>query len=108
MNETPAVGTWRADPWHFRRASRRDFLRVGVLGGLGLSLGDFFTLRARAEQKTGVLKDGPAKSVINIFLPGGMAAQVVDRCREGEFLAGNQVGRRPPEDPVGRGIVGAE
>ena len=75
MNETPAVGTWRADPWHFRRASRRDFLRVGVLGGLGLSLGDFFTLRARAEQKTGVLKDGPAKSVINIFLPGGMAAQ---------------------------------
>ncbi len=56
-------------------AGRRDFLRVGVVGSLGLTLGDYFALQARAEQKSYATKDGPAKSVIQIVLPGGMAHQ---------------------------------
>lgn len=55
--------------------SRRDFLYVGLLGGLGLTLGDFFKRQARAEQKNYASAEGPAKSVIHIFLPGGMAHQ---------------------------------
>ena len=45
------------------------------MGGLGLSLGDFFRLQARAEQKNyGPIK-AKAESVIHIFLPGGIAHQ---------------------------------
>ncbi len=55
--------------------SRREFVRVGVVGSLGLTLGDFFALQARADQKTFVSKEGVAKSVIQIVLPGGMAHQ---------------------------------
>jgi uncharacterized protein (DUF1501 family) len=55
--------------------SRRDFLQVGVIGGLGLSLGDALRMQAHAAPKTYESKEGPAKSVINIFLPGGMASQ---------------------------------
>lgn len=54
---------------------RREFIRVGVVGSLGLTLGDFFALRARADQKTYASKEGAAKSVIQIVLPGGMAHQ---------------------------------
>lgn len=73
MNRT-IRGTWLDDPAHFR-PRRRDFLYVGVIGGLGLSLGEFFRLQARADQKHYESKEGPAKSVIHIFLPGGMAHQ---------------------------------
>lgn len=54
---------------------RREFLRVGVVGSLGLTLGDFFAMQARADQKNYVSKEGVAKSVIQIVLPGGMAHQ---------------------------------
>ena len=54
---------------------RREFLRVGVVGGLGLTLGDFFAMQARGDQKSYVSKEGVAKSVIQIVLPGGMAHQ---------------------------------
>ena len=47
---------------------RRHFLHAGILGGFGLSL-------ARADQKFYESKEGPAKSVIFIYLPGGMAHQ---------------------------------
>ena len=47
---------------------RRNFLHAGILGSFGLSL-------ARADQKFYESKDGPAKSVIFIYLPGGMAHQ---------------------------------
>ena len=67
---------WHEDPYHFRRPGRRDVLRVGVVGALGLTLGDFLKLReARADQKFYESKEGPAKSVIQIVLPGGMAHQ---------------------------------
>src|SRR5262245_51612825 len=54
---------------------RRDFLQIGVIGGLGLTLGDFFRRQARADIKFYESKEGSAKSVIYIFLPGGMAHQ---------------------------------
>ncbi|HWB00486.1 MAG TPA: DUF1501 domain-containing protein [Pirellulales bacterium] len=57
------------------RTSRRGFLQVGAIGSLGLTLGDALRLRALAAPKTYASVEGPAKSVINIFLPGGMAAQ---------------------------------
>lgn len=56
--------------------SRRNLLTVGAIGGIGLSLTDFFRLKsAQAEQKFYQSKEGTAKSVIFIFLPGGMAHQ---------------------------------
>ncbi len=67
-------GTWYDDPAHFRRPTRRAFLHVGVVGGLGLTLADFFRLEAQADTKPDG-KEGPAKSIIHIFLPGGMAHQ---------------------------------
>jgi len=54
---------------------RRSFLKAGALTGLGLTLGDFFRLKAKAEQKFYESKEGPAKSVIHVTLGGGMAAQ---------------------------------
>lgn len=68
-------GLWHDDPWHFRRKSRRDFLFVGMVGGLGLTLGDYFQKKALADQKNFESKEGAAKSVIHIFLPGGVAHQ---------------------------------
>jgi hypothetical protein len=70
----PAPGTWFADPAHFT-PKRRDFLHVGFLGSVGLTMGDFFRLQARAETKTGRRIEPKAEAVIQIFLPGGMAAQ---------------------------------
>src|SRR5436190_1718980 len=42
----PQPVTWYDDPAHFRKASRREFLFTGLVGGLGLSLGNLFKLRA--------------------------------------------------------------
>ena len=59
-----------------RLTSRRGFLTVGAVAGLGLTLGDFFRLReAQAEQKHYEHLEPKAKSVIHIFLPGGIAQQ---------------------------------
>lgn len=74
MKKSTAV-TWKDDPSHFVRPGRRTFLQVGVLAGLGLTLENYFRLTARADQKNYESKEGPAKSVIHIFLPGGMAHQ---------------------------------
>ncbi|MBY0457949.1 MAG: DUF1501 domain-containing protein, partial [Gemmataceae bacterium] len=70
---TPRPGTWTADPSHFARPTRRDLIRVGWLGGLGLTLGDFFALQARAEEKGAKKPEAKAKSVIHIYLQGGFA-----------------------------------
>ncbi len=53
---------------------RRSFLQVGMMAGLGITLGDLFRMQANAAAGEGV-KEGTAKSVIHIFLPGGMAQQ---------------------------------
>lgn len=56
--------------------SRRSFLTVGALGGLGLTLADFFQMReARADLKHYDFIEAKAQSVIHIFLPGGIAHQ---------------------------------
>ena len=55
--------------------SRRGFLQVGLIGGLGLTLPQFLRMEADAAQKHYKTREGVAKSVINIFLPGGLAHQ---------------------------------
>ncbi|MFM8283751.1 MAG: DUF1501 domain-containing protein [Planctomycetaceae bacterium] len=58
------------------RNDRRTFLQVGALGGLGLSLGSFFRLRAaRGDAKSFHHFEGTAQSVIHVWLPGGWAQQ---------------------------------
>ena len=54
--------------------SRRGFLAAGAVAGLGLNLGDFFALQAAASPVAGALPV-KAKSVIHIFLQGGLASQ---------------------------------
>jgi hypothetical protein len=51
------------------RPSRREFLHVGVVGGLGLTLPRFLRLRATATAEP------KARAVIHVFLPGGIAQQ---------------------------------
>lgn len=55
--------------------SRRDFLHVGFVGGIGLTLTEYLRLKANADIKNYETKEGPAKSVVFIYLPGGMAHQ---------------------------------
>src|SRR2546425_2820371 len=75
MKSSTIRGTWFDDPAHFARPTRRSFLHVGFVGGLGLTLDSFFRTRA-AQAETGASgKEGPAKSLIHIYLPGGMAHQ---------------------------------
>jgi hypothetical protein len=68
------TGTWHDDPAHFRRPTRRNFLHVGLVGGLGLTLDQFFRMQALGNPAPAA-KQPPAQSVIHIFLPGGMAHQ---------------------------------
>jgi uncharacterized protein (DUF1501 family) len=56
-------------------SSRRSFLQVGVVAGLGLTLDQFFRLQARANPPAAGKKEPPAQSIIHIFLPGGIAHQ---------------------------------
>lgn len=56
--------------------SRRGFVTAGAVGGLGLSLPQLMWLQqAQAEQKHYDFIEAKAKSVIHIYLPGGMAHQ---------------------------------
>ncbi|MEM8955326.1 MAG: DUF1501 domain-containing protein [Verrucomicrobiota bacterium] len=56
-------------------ASRRDFMFVGLVGGLGLTLPQFLKQKAHGAAKFYETKEGQAKSIIHVYLPGGMAAQ---------------------------------
>ena len=59
-----------------RLHGRRDFLHVGALSALGLSLGGYLRSRsALADTKSFSHFEGKAKSVIHIWLPGGWAQQ---------------------------------
>jgi len=73
MSEIKPV-TWNDDPSHFRKTSRREFIFAGLVGGLGLSLGNYFKLRAEETALTDALVP-KAESLIHIFLPGGCAHQ---------------------------------
>ncbi|MCF6314513.1 MAG: DUF1501 domain-containing protein [Verrucomicrobiales bacterium] len=55
--------------------SRRDFMRVGMAGGLGITLPHLLKSEANAAAKFYESKEGKAKSLIHIFLPGGIAHQ---------------------------------
>lgn len=71
--------SWCGSRQHVRPgASRREFLYVGLIGGLGLTLGDYLAQTARAgivaEPGAIPAKEGVAKSVIHIFLPGGISS----------------------------------
>ncbi len=69
-------GTWEADPAHFRRANRREFVFAGLFGGLGLQLGDLLRLEAHAATPANPQPiEAKAKAVIHIFLQGGFAHQ---------------------------------
>lgn len=54
---------------------RRTFLKVGAISGLGLTLGDYFSMQAAmAEGDTEAVNPNPkAESVIFIFMAGGMS-----------------------------------
>ena len=65
--------SWCNSPDHVWRPTRREFLYVGLLGSFGLGMADIFRLQARSASH-GAVK-ARAQSVINIYLPGGMAAQ---------------------------------
>src|SRR5262245_5918700 len=68
--------TWNDDPSHFAPPSRRMFLQVGAATGLGLTLDGLLRMRAaQADLKRYESKEGKAKSLIHIFLPGGAAHQ---------------------------------
>ena len=70
-----AVRGHGCNPVHFNRLSRRGFLQVGVLAGTSLTLADLLARQARADIKDYAHFEGTAKSIIHIFLPGGMAHQ---------------------------------
>jgi hypothetical protein len=55
---------------HLWRPDRREFLYVGLIGSVALTLGNLFKLQAQSAGTK-----ARAQSVINIFLPGGIAAQ---------------------------------
>ena len=67
----PKAGTWFADPAHFQRPSRREFLYAGWVGGLGLSLGQLLQQEAQAAPSGNRKPEAKAKSVIHIYLSGG-------------------------------------
>ena len=55
---------------------RRGFISVGMVGGLGISLADVLRMeKARADIKHYESREGTAKSMIYIYLPGGSAHQ---------------------------------
>lgn len=58
------------------RRNRREAIRVGALSLGGLTLGDSLRMEsAHAEQKWYESREGSAKNVIQIYLPGGVAHQ---------------------------------
>ncbi|HEY3243904.1 MAG TPA: DUF1501 domain-containing protein [Phycisphaerae bacterium] len=71
MRSPSSSGTWLSDPAHFQSPTRREFLRVGFIGGISLSLGEFFALRAAQAAEGG--SGPPAEAVILIFLEGGLS-----------------------------------
>ncbi len=62
-------------PSHFKQLSRRGFLQVGMLAGSTLTLPQLLQRQAHAELKDYENFEGTAKSIIHIYLPGGMAHQ---------------------------------
>ena len=63
-------------PRYLTSFGRRSFIQVGLLGGFGLTLADLLRAGEVRTLNAPVKKpEGPAKSVIQIVLPGGLAHQ---------------------------------
>ena len=73
-NDTSCNGFRNMDAY---KPSRRNFMQVGLVGGLGLTLPQLLQMEARAATAPRSLTSnkGQAKSIIHIFLPGGASAQ---------------------------------
>jgi hypothetical protein len=54
---------------------RREAMRIGFCGALGLSMAELLKHEALATVEPGFFKEGRAKSIIHLNLPGGMAQQ---------------------------------
>jgi len=83
---------------HWRPSSRREFMYVGLVGGIGMTLGQYFNQNTAiagdlTANDLAPAKEGPAKSVIHIFLPGGIAAQESNRSIRNHSRRLNTVGR---------------
>ncbi|WP_373650677.1 DUF1501 domain-containing protein [Schlesneria sp. DSM 10557] len=63
------------NPGHFDRLNRRGFLSLGVLAGAGLTLPQLLRSTAYGDLKDYKSFESTAKSIIHIFLPGGIAHQ---------------------------------
>ncbi len=62
------------DPAHFTAPSRREFMRIGFIAGLGLSLGDYLSIqKALAGEASPAAATPAADAVIYIFMQGGMS-----------------------------------
>jgi len=76
MMSSPSIRPGLVHPASAAGRGRREFLQVGAIGGLGLSLGGLMRMQAaRADAKQFATFEGTAKSVIHIWLPGGWAHQ---------------------------------
>jgi hypothetical protein len=67
-------------PRYLTYFGRRSFIQAGILGGLGFTLADLFQHTGRAAEARSAAggtprPEGPARSVIQIILPGGLAHQ---------------------------------
>lgn len=69
MDTRRGPGAWHTDPSHFL-PRRRDLFRVGWLGGLGLTLGQYLQLQSQSAASS---IEPKAKNVIHIYLQGGFA-----------------------------------
>jgi len=70
-----ATVTSSCSPTHFKQLSRRGFMQIGMLAGTSLTLPQLLARQAQAELKDYANFQGTAKSIIHIFLPGGLAHQ---------------------------------
>ena len=61
--------------FHRMNLHRREAMRIGFCSALGLSMADLLKHEARATVEPGFFKEGKAKSIIHLHLPGGMAQQ---------------------------------
>jgi hypothetical protein len=71
----PHLSSWCNSPEHPWHPSRREFLQVGFIGSLGLTLGQLLQSQAVAATAKPVAGSPAATSMIHIYLPGGIAAQ---------------------------------
>ena len=68
----PQAGTFWSDPAHFKPVTRREFLQVGFVDTVGLTLGDAFRLQSASATEP-VVATPAADSVIMVFLAGGLS-----------------------------------